>query len=116
MAEEAAKIGLEYIVISDHSKTLAMTGGLDEKMLLKQGNEIDELNEKLTGIKILKGVELNILKDGNVDISNKTLETLDVVSAAVHAYFNLTKEENTERILRAIENPNIDILCHPTGR
>jgi DNA polymerase (family 10) len=116
MAEEAKKIGLEYFVISDHSKTLAMTGGLDEQMLLKQGNEIEELNEQLKGIKILKGVELNILKDGSVDISDKILEKLDVVSAGVHSYFNLSKEESTKRVLKTIENPNVDIICHPTGR
>ena len=68
MAEEARKIGLEYIVITDHSKSLAMTGGLDEKMLLKQGKEIDKLNEQIDGIRILRGVELNILKDGSLDI------------------------------------------------
>ncbi|MFH0896491.1 MAG: DNA polymerase/3'-5' exonuclease PolX, partial [Candidatus Bathyarchaeota archaeon] len=116
MAEEARRIGLEYIVISDHSKTLAMAGGLDEKKLLKQCDEIDELNEHVTGIKILQGVELNILKDGGVDISDKTLEKLDVVSAGIHSYFNLNKEETTKRILKAVENPNVDILCHPTGR
>ncbi len=116
MAEEALKIGLEYIVISDHSKTLAMTGGLNEEMLLKQGNEIDELNEQVTGIKVLKGVELNILKEGSVDISSEILERLDVVSAGIHSHFNLSKEETTKRVLKAIENPNIDILCHPTGR
>jgi DNA polymerase (family 10) len=116
MAEEAVKIGLEYIVISDHSKTLAMTGGLNEEMLLKQGNEIDEVNEQVTGIKILKGVELNILKDGSVDISSEILERLDVVSAGIHSHFNLSKEEMTKRVLKTIENSNVDILCHPTGR
>ncbi len=116
MAEEAGRIGLEYIVISDHSKTLAMTGGLDEEMLLKQGNEIDELNMQVTGMKILKGVELNILKDGSVDISDKILEGLDVVGAGVHSHFNLGREEMTRRVLKAIENPNVDMLCHPTGR
>ena len=116
MAEEAKKIGLEYIVISDHSKTLAMTGGLNEEMLLKQGNEIDAVNEKVVGIKILKGVELNILKDGSVDISREILERLDVVSAGIHSHFNLSKEETTKRVLKVVENPNVDILCHPTGR
>jgi len=116
MAEEARKIGLEYIVISDHSKTLAMTGGLNEEMLLKQGNEIDAVNEQVNGMRILKGVELNILKDGSVDISSEILERLDVVSAGIHSHFNLSKEETTKRVLKVIENPNVDILCHPTGR
>ncbi|MBS7250498.1 MAG: PHP domain-containing protein, partial [Candidatus Freyarchaeota archaeon] len=116
MAEEAKKLGLEYIVISDHSKSLAMTGGLDEKMLLKQGEEIDALNEQISGIRILKGVELNILKDGSLDISDETLEELDVVSAGIHSQFKQSREEMTRRVLKAIENPNLDILCHPTTR
>ena len=116
MAEEARKIGLEYIVITDHSKSLAMTGGLDEKMLLKQGREIDKLNEQIDGIRILRGVELNILKDGSLDITDEVLEKLDFVGAAVHSHFNLSKEEMTKRVLKAIENPNVDFLCHPTTR
>ncbi len=116
MALYAKKIGLEYIVISDHSKSLAMTGGLDENMILKQASEIDELNEQLSGIRILKGVELNILKDGRLDISDKILETLDVVGASIHSHFNLSKEEMTERVLKAIANNNVDIFYHPTER
>jgi DNA polymerase (family 10) len=116
MAEEARKIGLEYIVITDHSKSLAMTGGLDEKMLLKQGKEIEKLNEQINGIRILRGVELNILKDGSLDITDEVLEKLDFVGAAVHSHFNLSKEEMTKRVLNAIENPNVDFLCHPTTR
>ncbi len=116
MADEAGEIGLEYIVVSDHSKLLAMTGGLDEEMLLKQGEEIDELNEQVRSIRILKGVESNILKDGSLDIADKVLERLDVVSAAVHSHFNMSRGEMTKRVIKAIENPNVDILCHPTGR
>nr|MDO8135740.1 DNA polymerase/3'-5' exonuclease PolX [Candidatus Njordarchaeum guaymaensis] len=116
MAEEAKRIGLQYIVISDHSKGLAMTGGLDDEMLLKQGAEIDKANEKINGFKILKGVELNIMKDGSLDISDKTLEQLDVVGAAVHSNLNMSKDEMTKRVLKAIENPNVDIVCHPTER
>jgi DNA polymerase (family 10) len=115
MAEEAKKIGLEYIVISDHSKSLAVAGGLDGRMLLEQAREIEELNEKLTGLKILKGVELNILKDGSLDIPDEILENLDVVGAAVHSHFDLGKEEMTERVLTAIENPNVGILYHLTS-
>ncbi len=116
MAEAAAKIGLEYIVISDHSRFLAMTGGLDEEMLLKQEKKIDELNKNAREMRILKGVELNILKDGSVDIADKSLKRLDVVSAGIHSHFNMGREEITRRVLKAIENPNVDILCHPTGR
>lgn len=116
MAEEARKIGLEYIVITDHSKSLAMTGGLDEKMLQNQGKEIDKLNEQIDGIRILKGIELNIAKDGGLDLTYEALEKLDFVGAAIHSYFNLNKEEMTKRVLKAIENPNVDFLCHPTAR
>lgn len=116
MAAQAKKVGLKYIVISDHSKSLAMTSGLDEQMLLKQGKEIEGLNEEITGMKVLRGVELNILKDGHVDISDEILKDLDVVSAAVHSHFDLSREEMTKRILKAMENPNIDMICHPTAR
>lgn len=116
MAEEAKRIGLEYIVISDHSKSLAMTGGLNEKMLLKQGKEIDKINKKITGIRILKGVELNILKDGSLDISDKVLSKLDVVGASIHSLLNMGREEMTKRIAKAISNPNVDIFYHPTER
>lgn len=116
MAEQAKKKGLEYIVISDHSKYLAMTGGLDEKGLEKQAKEIEEVNKKLDGITVLHGVELNILKDGSLDISDAALRELDVASAGVHSHFNLNMEEMTKRVLKAIENPNVDILVHPTTR
>ena len=116
MAEQAKRNGLEYIVISDHSKTLAMTGGLDEEQLLKQSEEIEQVNKQLDGIAVLKGVELNILKDGSVDISDKTLKRLDVVSAGIHSYFDMPKEEMTKRVIKAVENPNVHILVHPTTR
>jgi DNA polymerase (family X) len=116
MAEAAKKVGLEYIVVSDHSKTLAMTGGLDEKDLEKQAKEIDQVNKELDGITVLKGVELNILKDGSLDISDDALRELDVVGAAAHAYLDMTREEMTQRVMKAIENPRLDILLHPTGR
>ena len=116
MAEQAKKIGLQYIVITDHSRYLAMTGGLDERKLEEQGKEIDKVNEDIEGITVLKGVELNILKDGNVDIADKTLRTLDVAGAAVHSHFDMTKADMTKRVLKALENPNVDILLHPTTR
>ena len=116
MALEAKRIGLEYIVVSDHSKSLAMTGGLDEKGLFQQAKEIDDLNQKIEGLRILKGVELNILKNGEVDIKDNFLEEMDFVGAAVHSNFNMEREDMTSRILKAIENPNVDILYHPTSR
>ncbi len=116
MAQQAKKNGLEYIVISDHSKYLAMTGGLDEKSLLKQAKEIAEVNKQVDGVTVLQGIELNILKDGNLDISDDALKNLEVASAGIHSHFDMPKEEMTKRVLKAIENPNVDILVHPTGR
>lgn len=119
-AEAAIKKGLEYIAITDHTKRLAMAGGLDEKKLLKQAAEIDKINSKLktqnSKFRILKGSEVDILKDGTLDIEDEVLEKLDIVGAAVHSYFNLSKKEQTERIIMAMENKNVDIIFHPTGR
>lgn len=117
MAKEAIKRGLKYIAVTDHTKRLAMTGGLDDKKILKQMVEIDKLNKKFAGkIKILKGSECDILKDGSMDLSDKTLSLLDVVGGSVHSHFNLSEKEQTERIMRAMENKNVDIIFHPTGR
>jgi DNA polymerase (family 10) len=116
MAEAAKKHGLEYIVITDHTKSLAMTGGSDEKRILKQIAEIDKVQKEVSGIKLLKGAEVNINKDGTLDIDDETLAKLDVVGASIHSGFNMSEEEMTKRIIRAIENPNVDILFHPTGR
>ncbi|MEK7084902.1 MAG: PHP domain-containing protein, partial [Patescibacteria group bacterium] len=116
MAKEAEKLGHEYIAITDHTRSLAMTGGSDEKKLLKQMAEVDRIQKKFKKIKILKGAEVNILKDGLLDIDDKVLAKLDVVGAAVHSLFNLPREKQTERVVRAMENPHLDILFHPTGR
>ncbi len=117
MAREAMKIGLEYIVITDHTKRLAMTHGLDEKRIQAQWKEIDAVNKKLGGkIKILKGTECDILKDGSLDLPDEILAKLDVVGISVHSFFNLSREDQTKRIKRAIGNPHADIFFHPTGR
>lgn len=120
MAREAQRIGREYIAITDHTKSLAMMGGSDEKKLERQIKEIDKIQQKLkregSNIVILRGAEVNILRDGSLDINNKMLAKLDVVGAAVHSFFNLTEKEQTKRIIRAMENPYVDILFHPTGR
>jgi DNA polymerase (family 10) len=120
MALYAKKLGLEYIAITDHTKALAMTGGLDEKGLEKQGREIEKLNTEFkiqnSKFKILKSAEVNILKDGTLDIPDEALAKLDVVGAAIHTNFNLPEAEMTERIIRAMKNPNVDIIFHPTGR
>ena len=120
MAEAAIACGLDYIVITDHTKRLAMTGGLDEKRLAEQGKEIDKVNAKIRkknpGFVILKGTECDILKDGSLDLSDKSLSKLDVVGASVHSYFNLPQKEQTDRIVKAMRNPQVDIIFHPTGR
>jgi len=116
MAKEAKKQGLEYIAITDHTKDLAMTRGSDEKKLLRQMTEIDKVQKKVSGITILKGAEVNIRKDGTLDIDDDALAKLDVVGVAVHSNFKMTEKDTTERILRAMQNPHVDILFHPTGR
>ena len=120
MARAAQATGLEYIVITDHTRSLAMTGGADEKKLLKQMKEIERINkgysQKGIGFRVLKGAEVNIQKDGTLDIKDEVLEKLDVVGAAVHSHFNLSRAEQTRRMIRAMENPNIDIIFHLTAR
>jgi DNA polymerase (family 10) len=117
MAKAAEKQGLDYIVITDHTKSLAMTGGLNERDFIKQWKEIDKVNKSLGGkFKVLKGAEVNIMKDGKLDIDDKTLSKLDVVGGAVHSNFNLDRKIQTERIKKAMNNKNVDIIFHPTGR
>jgi len=117
IAEYAIKMGYEYVGIADHTKFLKIEHGLDEKRLRERNKEIDKLNEKFKGkIKILKGCEANILPDGKIDIDDQCLKEQDFVIAGVHSKFKMTKEEMTERIIRAMKNPNVDIISHPTGR
>lgn len=116
MVEEAKRLGLEYIAITDHTRSLAMTGGSDEKRLLEQMEAIRELNRNLSGIRILTGAEVNITKEGTLDIADEVLAQLDVVGIAVHSHFNMSRREMTRRIIKAMENPHADILFHPTGR
>jgi len=120
MARAAIGKGLEYIVLTDHSKHLGIAHGLDEKQLKQQWKEIDATNRKLKAegseFKILKGTECDILKDGSMDFSDEILEQFDVVCASAHSSFNLSEEEQTERIKRAMRNKNVDIICHLTGR
>lgn len=118
MAKAAQKIGYQYLGISDHTKFLRIEHGLNEKQLSQQRKEIDKLNEKFQkqGFKILQGAETNILNDGSIDINDKALKDLDYAIAGIHSNFKMGKKEMTERIIRAIKNPHIDILSHPTGR
>lgn len=120
MAQAAQKLGLEYIAITDHTQSLGVAHGLDEKRLAQQGKEIDKLNAgyRTKGIKfrILKSAEVNINKDGSLDISDEALKKLDIVSVAIHSSFKMSKAEMTARIIKAIEHPLVNILFHPTGR
>jgi DNA polymerase (family 10) len=116
MAEEARRLGLQYVAITDHTRDLAMTLGSDEAKLREQGAAIDALNARLRGFRVLKGAEVNIRKDGSLDIADDALAELDVVGAAVHSHFTLPRAEMTARVIRAIRNPHVDILFHPTGR
>lgn len=116
LAEAARARGLDYLAITDHSHRLAMTHGLDPKRLLRQVEAIDRLNATKPGITLLKGVEVDILEDGKLDLPDDVLGRLDLVVAAVHSRFNVSREKQTERILRAMERPHFSILAHPTGR
>jgi DNA polymerase (family X) len=115
MAAEARRLGREYLVITDHTKGLSMMG-MDENKLRRQMAAIDEINPRLRGIRILKGAEVNIERDGTLDIGDDTLAQLDVVGIAVHSHFTLSRDEQTRRLVRAMENRHADILFHPTAR
>ena len=116
MARAARAIGWRYLAVTDHTRDLAMTGGSDEKQLREQMAAIRKINHKLDGFTVLSGAEVNIRKDGSLDIADDVLAKLDVVGAAIHSHFDLPAPEMTRRVVRAIENPNVDILFHPTAR
>lgn len=136
------KFGLQYIVITDHTKSLKLTNGLDEKQLLDQANRIAELNDRIrrlpdkterqringadlsastlrtkpNNFRILSGAEVNIMRDGSLDIANNVLDKLDIVGAAIHSNFSQPIEVQTDRLIKAARNPSVDIIFHPTGR
>jgi DNA polymerase (family 10) len=116
MAEAAKSRGYEYVAITDHSKHATVARGLDARRLGKQLDAIDRLNDELRGIRVLKSSEVDILADGKLDFSDRMLERLDLVVAAVHYKFELDAKKQTERILRAMDNKYLNILAHPTGR
>jgi len=117
MADAAMARGLAYIAITDHSKNLAMTNGLDDARALAHVRRMREVDAEMEGrIRILPGIEVDILADGSLDLDDATLAEMDIVVASVHSHFNQTAEEMTARVLRAIENPHVRILGHPTGR
>jgi DNA polymerase (family 10) len=116
MLEACAAKGYEYFALTDHSKALAMTGGMDAEKLARQWEEIDEVVEKHEEIRFLRSMEVDILADGSLDLEEEWLEKLDVVVVSVHSRFNLPEKEQTERILKAVRHPQANILAHPTGR
>jgi len=117
MAEAAILRGRRYIAITDHSKNLAMTNGMDDKRALAHANRVRQVNDEMQGrIHIFTGIECDILADGQMDLEDETLAQLDIVVASVHSKFDLPEPEQTARVLRALDNPFVRILGHPTGR
>jgi len=116
VAQDAYKNGYKYIAITDHSKTSAIANGLDEKRLLKQFKEIDKLNKKFKDFKILKGSEVDILNTGKLDFSDEVLAQMDIFPASIHSGFTMTEAKMTDRIIKAMSNPYVKIIGHPTGR
>jgi DNA polymerase (family 10) len=116
MAEAAQAQGYKYMAITDHSKNLAFANGLDDKRAVEHIKRIRAVNDKIEGINIFAGVEVDILADGTLDLSDSVLEQMDIVIASVHSHFNQSPTEMTDRLLKAVGNPNTSLLGHPTGR
>jgi len=120
LVETAIKMGYEYLGIADHTKFLKIERGLDERALLKQHSEIQKINQSLkkrgVNFYVLHGCEANILNNGAIDIKDEVLRELDYVIAGIHSSFKMSSKEMTERLIRAMKNPNVDIISHPTGR
>ncbi len=116
MGEAARELGYEYIALTDHSQAVTVANGMDEKRTLEQIKKIRAAQERVPGIRLLAGIEVDIKKNGALDLDNEVLAQLDVVVASVHSYMNLERAEMTDRILAAMENPYTQIIAHPTGR
>jgi DNA polymerase (family 10) len=116
MAEAARERGYEYIAITDHSKALSMTNGLDEKRVVELARRVREINRNGLGIRVFSGIECDILKDGAMDLADDALAELDLVIGSVHSHMNQESSEMTDRLLRALECPHLRIVGHPTGR
>jgi DNA polymerase (family 10) len=116
MAEAARARGYKYMAITDHSKNLAFANGLDDKRAVEHIERIRAVNEAIDGIEIFAGIEVDILEDGTLDLSDSVLEQMDLVIASVHSHFNQSSEEMTDRLLKAVSNPNVSFIGHPTGR
>lgn len=116
MAQAARTMGYEYLAVTDHTGTLRIARGLDEERIRKQGREIDRLNRGMEDFVLLKGVEVNIKRDGQLDVRSDVLADLDVVVGSVHSGFRMSRKDMTDRIVAAMENEHVDIVAHPTGR
>jgi DNA polymerase (family 10) len=116
MALAARAAGLSYIAVTEHSRRLTVARGLDPQRLLKQMDEIDRLNDTLSGVTVLKGIEVDVLEDGSLDLPDSVLKGLNLVVGAVHSAFTLPRRRQTERILRALDNRYFTVLAHPSGR
>ncbi len=116
MAEAAQRLGYEYLAITEHSQHLKVAGGLSEKQLLAHCDAIDAVNEQLDGLRLLKGLEVDILEDGRLDMSDAVLARLDVCLGAIHSVFGLSRDKQTQRLIRAMDNRYLQILAHPTAR
>lgn len=116
MAKAAKAAGLSYMAVTDHTKALAFIKGLNDARALEQGRDIDRLNKNAKGFRILKGTECDMLRDGTLDLADKTLATLDWVGISVHSLFHLPRPAQTKRVIAAMSNPHVHCLFHPTGR
>jgi DNA polymerase (family 10) len=116
MGEAARALGYEYLAITDHSQHVTIANGLDARRLAKQIKAIDKLNSQIRGIRILKGIEVDILADGSLDLPDAILADLDFSVCAIHYKFDLKEAEQTDRVVRAMDNPHFNIFAHPTGR
>lgn len=116
LADVARGKGYEYIAITDHSKGLAVARGMSEEKILDEIKEIDALNKKLNGMRLLKGVEVDIRSDNTLDFSDEILKRLDIVVASIHSGFRQSREKLTSRLISAMENPYVTVIAHPTGR
>lgn len=116
MVDACVARGYEYMALTDHSKALAMTGGLDEAKLARQWAELDEVLAGRDDIRLLRGMEVDVLRDGSLDLHDEWLERLDIVLVSVHSHFDLSQAEQTARVVKAVSHPQVNILAHPTGR
>jgi DNA polymerase (family 10) len=116
MARKAAEMGLEYFAVTDHSRRIAMAHGLDPKRLLEQAREIERVGARLRGVKLLRGIEVDILNDGSLDLPDSALAELDWVVASVHYKLEHNSRDMTRRMIKAIGNPHVDVIGHPSGR